>query len=197
MVEGGSSRSPTVHDHEGESAGVSRGISRPRAGASLFLWLWTQRGARRRVTRRRGYRTRSEDGVVSSANWLGIGSVSGCWCRRPPRPGSRRGVRRRAILGESDRGNGSSGFVTAAPLEVGWDIAGRNAGIGRSQGWVAPCEARAARGRFPGEQGQLGPRQGGWGGRKGAAGRAGPRRGPRPRRHGKEDQYNQLWLFWF
>ena len=86
MVEGGSSRSPTVHDHEGESAGVSRGISRPRAGASLFLWLWTQRGARRRVTRRRGYRTRSEDGVVSSASWLGIGSVAGCWRPTPSAP---------------------------------------------------------------------------------------------------------------
>jgi hypothetical protein len=30
---------------KGESVGDSRGISRPRAGASLLLWLWTQRGA--------------------------------------------------------------------------------------------------------------------------------------------------------
>ena len=58
---------------KGESVGDSRGISRPRADASLLLWLWTQRGARRRA--RVGWgagRAAREKWLAVQAGWASL-----------------------------------------------------------------------------------------------------------------------------
>ena len=49
---------------------------------------------------------------------------------------------------------------------------------GRLQVWATPRDARVASTASPGQQGRLGPRRGGWGGRRVAACGARPRRGP-------------------
>ena len=112
-------------------------------------------------------------------------------------------VRRRVVRGASDASRGQQPelcdyFVTAAPSRwAGASLAGSMAAADRKAG---RHRARRTR-RLSDPQGSRVScqrlRQGSWRGRKGGAGRAGPRRGPRPRGRVNKDQYKQVRLFWF